>query len=386
MERTAGSTASWSVIAALGLAALLQPIACGPTGSDDTGSLEGAAAIDALLASVGPEVVLPTLDRFRTEVADLDAALVAWQDAQGTASEAQAKADAQQAWVEAWVVWQELEVMQVGPAASSLTAPGGEDLRDSIYSWPVVNPCRVDQETVEANWDQAGFFDENLVNVTGLDSVEHLLFAGPDNACPGQIDINAEGTWDALGAAGVEANRADYALALTAEVDAVAATLEQAWDPAGGDYSATLAAADSPYAGPQDALNSVYDALFYLETRTKDRKLAQPLGLRDCGTATCPQDVEAIASGEGVAAVRANLVGFDTLCHGDLAGRIDSNLDAAIAATDAVDGPLDEAIASDTADVQALHDAVKRLTDDLKGDLATLLALQVPAEAAGDND
>ena len=35
---------------------------------------------------------------------------------------------------------------QLGPAASALTT-GGEGLRDEVYSWPTVNPCRVDQET-----------------------------------------------------------------------------------------------------------------------------------------------------------------------------------------------------------------------------------------------
>ena len=48
--------------------------------------------------------------------------------------------------------------------------------------------------------------------------------------------------------------------------------------------------------------------------------------------------------------------------------------------------PLQDAIVEQPADVEALHAAVKRVADALKGDIATVLTLQIPAEAAGDND
>ena len=34
--------------------------------------------------------------------------------------------------------------MQLGPAGSSLSAVAGADIRDEIYSWPTINPCRID--------------------------------------------------------------------------------------------------------------------------------------------------------------------------------------------------------------------------------------------------
>ena len=56
------------------------------------------------------------------------------------------------------------------------------------------------------------------------------------------------------------------------------------------------------------------------------------------------------------------------------------------AAALAVGGPLDVAVVDDMDAVLALHAEVKDVTDLLKGELTTVLALQIPVEASGDND
>ena len=397
MERTAGR-GSWLLLGALTGAALLQPLACRPVG-DSTSTPAAQAQVDAL-AEVGPGVVLPALEAFTVEAGGLEEALSAWAAAP---TDPAARAAAQDAWVSAFLAWQAVEVMQIGPAASSLTAIAGADQRDEIYSWPTVNACRVDQETVEAEWGSDPWFTENLVNAYGLDAIEYLLWAGPDNDCPGQVPINTDGSWDALGDDGVAANRAAYASALAGHVADLGADLRETWDPAGGDFSGALAATDgAPYDSSQEALNAVFDALFYVETMTKDRKLAMPLGLQDCGVDDCTQTVEALRSGLGAAAIAANLRAFrdlftgadgdgiddllDELGEGELAARVVADTDRAIELADSLSVPLDQAVDQRTAEVEALHDALKAIGDDLKGDLATVLTLQVPAEAAGDND
>ncbi len=397
MERTAGR-GSWLLLGGLTAAAMLQPLACRPVG-DSAGGPAAQAQLDAL-AQVGPGVVMPALEAFVVEADALERALAAWAAAP---TDPAAHLAAQDAWVEAFLAWQAVEVMQIGPAASSLTAIAGADLRDEIYSWPTINACRVDQETVEADWDRDSWFTENLVNSYGLDAIEYLLWAGPDNDCPGQVPINEDGSWAALGEAGVAANRAAYAEALASHISEQATGLRDTWDPAGGDFSGALATADgAPYASNQDALNAVFDALFYLETMSKDRKLAVPLGLQDCGVDDCSTTVEALHSGLGAAAIAANLRAFrdlftgadgdgiddllDELGEGELAARVLADTDAAIALADGLSAPLDEAVVQRTANVEALHDRLKAIGDVLKGDLATVLTLQVPAEAAGDND
>ena len=78
--------------------------------------------------------------------------------------------------------WQVVEVLRMGPAASSLTAVGGEDRRESIYSWPEVDRCPLDQITVAGGWAATGFFDTGDEEAYGLAAIEVLLFsAAADN-------------------------------------------------------------------------------------------------------------------------------------------------------------------------------------------------------------
>jgi len=401
MATVAGSGRSWVALGGLAVGALVWQAACGPK-AGDTGL---AAATTDLLGSVGPSVVLPALRAFEGDAASLESAVRAWQSALAAGGDGVAeRVEAQVAWDEAMMSWQQLEVMQIGPAGSSLTAVGGEDLRDEIYSWPTTNPCRVDQETASGGYAESDFFTTNLVNTYGLDTLEHLLHSGADNVCPGQVDINADGLWADLGDDGVAVARADYAAVVVAGVADQAVALRQAWDPDGGDFSGKLAltTGGSPYGSEQEALNAVFDALFYLESSTKDRKLATPMGNGDCVEDACPDDTELWASGTSLLAIEANLVGFrllftggedggfddrlDAAGHGDLGVEIVARTDAALSRVRVLQGPLSEAVVDRPADVQALHDDVKAVADLLKGDLATVMVLEIPSEAAGDND
>ena len=47
---------------------------------------------------------------------------------------------------------------------------------------------------------------------------------------------------------------------------------------------------------------------------------------------------------------------------------------------------MNEAILAERGKIEALYEAVKAVTDLLKGDLAVVLSLVIPSEAAGDND
>lgn len=399
MAPAAGSARSWAVLAALTLAAGAKTACTG----DDTGESPIDEALAAMLADVGPEVVHPTLVEAAAAAAGLRTAAAAWAEAEATGDGEEARAAAQAAWWTAMEAWQAAEGLQIGPAASSLTAVAGADRRDAIYSWPTVNRCRVDQETVYGAWADPAFFDTALVNVIGLDALEVLLHAPVgENDCPAQVDINADGSWEALGADGVQERRAAYAAVLADRVADEVEALVEAWDPAGSDFGAQLAlagTADSVYESPQQALNAVFDALFYLELVTKDRKLGYALGVGECEGSTCIEDIESPLAGGSHAWVAVNLRAFRALFTGgegtgmdellasvgqaSLAGEVIAALDAADQAAAAVEAPFD---AADPAEVQALYDAVKAVTDLLKGDVATHLALQVPAEAAGDND
>ncbi len=399
---------SWGTVAAIALAATVsRGLGCGG-GPDDPDPTPGFEEAD-LLRSLGEGVLLPAYSAFLAAAQALETAAATWEQAEPGDDSDTARTAARQEWRTTMALWQQAEVYQVGPAGASVSVAGGLDLRDEIYSWPTVNPCRVDQELVEQGWDEPGWFADELVNVYGLDAVEYLLFYdGPDNACPPQVAINSDGSWDGLGAAEIDRRRAAYVRAASGHVVQIGSQLVTAWEPAGGDFLGQLSRAgeaDSPYADQQEALNAIFDALFYVELFVKDRKLARPLGLRDCATTTCPGDLESQFADHSLENIRANLVAGRALLTGadtpdamgfnDLLEYLDetalatdlvASLDAVIVAVDAVPGTALEAIDSDLPALEALYDALKEFTDLLKGEMAIVLLLEIPQEGAGDAD
>lgn len=409
MERMAGKTAhSWALIGGLSAWAALQPVVgCNGTTTQDTGNpVDDSPIVVQLLGSVGPDIVVPTLERFAVEASALSASLEALEAAnQAGEDTAGLRAEAQTQWVETMRVWAELDVMQIGPQGSSLSAISGEDIRDEVYSWPTtVNPCRVDQVTADESYSEDSFFSSNLVNAYGLDALEHLLFADQDTPCPSQVPPVSDGAWDALGESGIALNRSSYALALSNHIEDQAADLIETWSADGGNFSGHLARTtdDTPYGSDQEALNAVFDALFFLEKTTKDVKLAKPLGKLDCEDDICPEDVEGVLSGSALVSIESNILGFSALFHGgdgvglddllvdvghgDLAEQISSDLDEALESLAGIEGSLEQAIVDDYAQVETFYEELRDVTSALKGDLATVLALQIPSEAAGDND
>ena len=203
---------SWVFLAGLAvLAAVLPAGACKPKA---TKSIDPSAYLEA----IGPDVMVPAHRSFRARALELKVAL----------TEASLPADAQDAFVQAMLQWQELEVLQVGPAAAVGSPAGGEGLRDRIYSWPTVDPCAVDSFLVSGEPSDRLFFADALVDEYGLDALEHLLFSGPEAAC---------GDWGVLSTAEVDARRLVHARLLAADVAEAADALLVAWE---GDYPRTL--------------------------------------------------------------------------------------------------------------------------------------------------
>ena len=117
--------------------------ACGGGGGGGApGPAPGPSDDDArreVLSDLATELILPTLRDLDQAVATLDAAVADWAAAPADAT---ARDAAQAAWRNAMVPVQRAEVLQVGPAARS-TEPGGMDLRDQLYAFPLLNLCGV---------------------------------------------------------------------------------------------------------------------------------------------------------------------------------------------------------------------------------------------------
>ncbi len=388
--------------------------ACQDTGPGMTGSDDGVDTDTAgdgisrrdVLESIANNVLVPSTADFVTTAAHLQSTVQAVAD---DPSSDDVRAQAQLAWRDAMIQWQQLEVMQVGPAAPSLVGIGGEDLRDSIYSWPTTDTCSVDRALVDESFRQDDFFTTQLVWAYGLDALEYLLFVDDAaHTCPTQVQL--DGPWAALSAEEIQLRRAEYAQVVATGIAERAGALASRWAPEGDDFAGALARpgeGDSPYADEVEALDEVFRAMFYLDKQTKDGKLGLPLGLVEgCAAVPCADLMEAPSSGAAALAIAENLRalrlmvqggpdaetadGFDDLLEGmgegQIAGTLLNQIDAAIAVAEGLGDPLQSSIASDPASVEALHAAVKDVTDTLKGPFVMALMLTIPAEGAGDND
>lgn len=313
------------------------------------------------------------------------------------------------AWSQAMASWQRAEPFRFGPAARSMN-PGGQDLRDQIYVFPLTNYCKIDQTLVDQSYQNAPGL---VISARGLSSIEYLLFnASSNNACVAQANINSSGSWAALSSAQLRERRLLYAREVAGDVLSRATSLNNAWDPSKGNFYQQLveAGGDSTvFASSQDAFNAVTDGLFYIEKEVKDWKLGWPLGLvPECLNAPnpCPNEVESRHAHASTDHLRQNLIGFRRAFQGcginfqglgfddwlveagaeDLAERM---LDALLGAQTAVDGlnpPLEQSLLTAPQNVLAVHAAVKALTDLLKTEFVTVLNLDLPMASEGDND
>ncbi len=373
----------------------------GGSSGNPTGGMPGVAR--ATLLDAIATCNLELLESFQSAAVALDAAA------------AEAKTDptgqtkAKEAWTKAIDIWQKAELFQFGPAGPT-TMPGGQGLRDSLYSWPLVSRCLVDQNIVSKAYEAPNFGTTALINMRGLAAAEYLLFyTGTDNACSPASGINASGSWAALSPVELAARKAHYASFVSAGIAATAQKLASAWRAGEGDFGAQLRSAGetgSAYTSEQMALNAVSDAMFYVETHVKDLKIARPLGVLDCASATCPEAVESRFAHHSRTHVRNNLIGFRMLMSGckdgegvgfddvltaigaaTLAGKMTGDVNAAIAAADAIEtDDLAEAIQNDPKSVELLHAAVKTITDSLKTEFVSVLDLELPQLVEGDND
>ncbi|MFT6146508.1 MAG: putative lipoprotein [Myxococcota bacterium] len=372
MVKMAGDRTGWGLLAIGVVAVGLWPLACQTADTGDASSEPLTDLTQVVLDDVGPEVMSPALADAQVAIDSLNSALAAWLDG-GEREEAQI------AYEEAMLVWQVVDVMRV--AASADVDP--VLLRDEVYSWPIINRCRVDQ--VIASGEYTSDIGNLLVNARGLDALEQLLYAGADNVCPSQVPPNRDGAWNALSADDLDAARAGYAVAIGENVDQQLDSLIQAWSEP-----------DVP------SLQAVMDGVFALESVIKDRKLGRPLGIVDCEGNSCIESVEGLAQSDSTEWVIRNLMGFrDLFTGGDGIGLDDLLIEMgeeavvtdllaltarAISEAEALDPNLARAIETQPAQAEALYATVDEVDEILRADVVTLLTLQLPVEISGDTD
>ena len=350
-----------------------------------------------ILRQLGEGVLVPNLMIVQEELTGLQTALLLYQEDTSDVH----RQEAQEKWKSVMEAWQHIELMQFGPAGSSVSFIAGQDLRDEIYSWPTTNPCRVDQKTSTEEYKNSTFFEDNLVNSYGLDALEHLLFSEIETICPSQVSPVSDGLWDSLGEEKIINNRIEFALTLTEDILARNLDLIEIWQADNQNFLTDFETGSGPYTSTEESMKEAFHALFYIEKYTKDKKLAQPLGLKDCTEDYCIDDLEGILSTSSLESIIANLRGFEItftggegqgfddllqqMGHGDLSDQIILDTQNAISYAETL-RPLKEQIVTDKDSVMELYDLVANVTSALKYELPVVLSIEIPTESAGDND
>ncbi len=376
---------------------------CDSGGGEATEDASVDLALRSLvLANLGENVILPTLRTFAEDAVELSNALA-------SASNGGDLVAARQAWTSAMQTWELVEMMQVGPTGAMDLTSGGEDRRDYIYAWPLRNLCAIDQRTASADYATTSVLSEDLVSTRGLGAVGYLLFVETnDNTCSPLSPINAEGTWAALSAEEIRQRRTLQAAELAKLVQSDAAALLARWEADDGNFISELTEprrSGALYGSAQEGLNAVSDAMFYIYDSVRDMKVGEPAGIIGCTESVCPEAVEFPYASFSVQAVTENLLAFQSLYRGgdesstlgfdDLliamkaevfAQSMGSHIEEAITAVSKIDGPLQEAVVNDAADVEAAHAAIALVVVDLKTMFLSVLDLEIPNRAAGDND
>lgn len=376
-------------------------------GGDDNNTGPDARTIEfdrsAMLENIGEKIVLATYRDFDTEADQLVIAVDAYCQALGTGGELDELVAVQSQWRTTMVAWQIAESMLFGPAAMDSQA-----LRDRIYSWPVTSGCAVDQDVV-LNRDDANYdISSRVTNRRGLDALEYVLLAPTlDTVCPPQT---APEGWDALPDGDRLVARCEFARVAAGDLAAQAQLAVDAWDPAAGNYLAELTGAGqsgSSFDSAQDAVNVVSDAMFYVDSHVKDMKLGEPAGIviNRCSSVQTPclEELESLYASHSAQNIVANLEGLQMLYTGggdglgfedflraagarDLADSMRDDIAAAVTAARAIPIPMSDALSTDYDKVTAAHAAVRKVTDNLKSQFLTVLGLEIPDDAAADND
>lgn len=348
--------------------------------------------------SVATNVIVPALEAQVTALAALESALSALAAAPADIALRDA---AKAAFAQAMVAVQRAELMQVGPGGNPIVTMGGLGIRSDIYDYETQNACYVDAILAGGQFTSDATLASQPLNRRGLAAVEYLLYyEGTTSSCAANPTLLA-------GVADLPTSRATYALASARLARIAAEALRDAWAPTGGNFLANIQQAGvspSIYRTGQEALNSISDAMFYLELATKDMKLAPPAGYSACTSdaGICPTLVESRYAGLSLVHIDANLdafrelflggsgIGFDDLLYSvgqeALSGEILAEIEAVEAALANVSGPLEEAVVSDKADVDTLYTALQTLTTTVKVQMVAVLDLQLPDAAGDDTD
>ena len=326
-----------------------------------------------MLANLSEHVILPSHKALLASVNKLSAAVAAYNDV----PTAEGLTSMRSAWQETSLAWMAVTPYRFNRINEAL-------IMNRIESLPARVPFI--EETIAGDQLITAEFVTGVGSSSqGLGSIEYLIF-------------------DAASAADLAANprrQAYLAGASTALANNVAALLN-IWSTEGEAYGRTFAEADADGGDLQGSTNMLVNQLLQsIENITWDR-IGKPSGRRTNGLVR-PGLVEAPYSQSSLTRIRATVVALETIYHGGKGLGLDDYLDylgadyqgqplsaaisqqfsVTLAALDAIDLPLTQAVTQDAAGVDTAFAELRQLIALLKSDMASQLGVTL---TFSDND
>jgi len=293
----------------------------------------------------------------------------------------------QQAWRDARDPWKRSEAFGFGPVKELR-------IRSAVDWWPI------DEAQLQAVLTDTPEITEQYVadqgsGARGFMALEYLLF-DPEGG--------DEAVLTALNSGETAARRCSYVVAVADYLETKGLELANAWRTTGGNYAWELATAgqgSTVYTSSQAAINDLVNYLIFSVEEVADVRLGEPLGKASGGTPQ-PELVEGARSDNALEDISDTLLGVQSLylgSHGGQQGvglsdlvrsrketideRLRGELQDALAAIQAIPGPLEAAVTTDPAPVELAYERVKALQASLSADVAALLGVTL---TFNDND
>lgn len=277
--------------------------------------------------------------------------------------------------------WMGCEGLRVGPQYN-------ENLNQRIAYSPV-NSNLIESEIAGTGPVDLPYMSNTGVTRKGVYAMEYLLYNSDDATL-----------LQAFTSAPHAERRRMYLASAAGDVQQRVQAIHQAWAATGGNHAQAFAAGTASDIG--GSLNLTVNALIEHIEVVRRNKVQIPAGI-ETGGAPDPSAVECRASGRSLRNIRLavdlwralltsadgtgiddNLAAVGAQHQGSsLVDRINAELNAATTAIDAIQVPLDVAVINDPATVDALYQALKRLTVLTKVDMASQLGVII---TFSDND
>lgn len=342
--------------------------ACSSTSSDDQSNFDRAA----MLENYGNNVILPAFESLQTSVDDLQ---IAAQDFENERTPEQLET-LQAALKDARLAWQDVSPFRFGPA-------------ESITS---LNTYPVDTEKISdrVSSGEYSFGTIGSADVVGLPALGYLLHGVADT----NEQILSMYTTDTD-----SENRLDYLLDNITFIKEQVDTATNDWKASGGDYIGMFLSEENAGTDVGSSLGMlINNYVRHYEKFLRDGKIGIPAGVRSAGTPR-PVAVEAYYGGYSVELATANLNQVERIFTGadgrglddnlealnaaDLSDEIQTQIDEAQSALEALNDPLSQQIEENNDPVLTTFEEMQQVVTLVKADMTSILGITITYQ---DND